>query len=447
MKIIRSYLIRKDILRSLRLSKFSFSTHTKDATPVNVGDFRLEKSEKRPGKEMFSSSLVNDTLKDMEADEEFKITAGNLKKLGQKRLTLEERKKRRRALDDMGVPAFHEFLEQQQPNAIKLTRLEPKILQLNIGLYCNQACNHCHVESSPKRTEMMNMEVAKRCIELLDKTPGITTLDLTGGAPELNSTFRYLVLEGRKRGLEVIDRCNLTVLVEPGQEDLVDFLKDNQVRVVASLPCYTAENVNTQRGKGVFGRSIEGLLRLNDAGYGSDEGRAKGLFLDLVYNPGGAFLPPAQGELEEQYKEKLETDFGITFDSLFTITNMPIKRFADFLYRRGELTEYMELLVRNFNPAAVDGVMCRETVSVGWDGQLYDCDFNQQLAMPLGMALPDLPACGSGSGIASVNGGESGGLDIFQIDTLNLTSTHITMDHHCFGCTAGAGSSCQGATI
>ena len=192
----------------------------------------------------------------------------------------------------------------------------------------------------------------------------------------------------------------------------------------------------------MFERSIDGLRKLNELGYGMPEGEPKGLSLDLVYNPGGAFLPPDQSALETQYKEKLLEDFGIYFNNLFTITNMPIKRFADFLYRRGELAEYMELLVRNFNGAAVDGVMCRETVSVGWDGQLYDCDFNQQLALTLGQELDDL-----GQEDNAAVGRRAGGLDVFQVDHLDLTKTDITVDHHCFGCTAGAGSSCQGATI
>lgn len=406
-------------------------------TPVNVGDFKLQRPTKGPGKGYVS--LIAETLKDMDEDEEFKATAANLKKLGQAKLTLDERKKRRRALDDMGVPAFHTFLEQR---GVPLTRKMPTILQLNIGLYCNQACNHCHVESSPKRTEMMTMETANRCLELLDASPSITTLDITGGAPELNPTFRHLVTEGRKRGKEVIDRCNLTVLMEPDQEDLADFLAENSVRVVASLPCYTESNTNTQRGRGVFERSIDGLKKLNALGYGTADGANEGLHLDLVYNPGGAFLPPEQSALETQYKEKLMEDFGITFDGLFTITNMPIKRFADFLYRRGELAEYMELLVNNFNPAAVDGVMCRETVSVGWDGALFDCDFNQQLALRLGEELADL------SSEQNKSTGRSGaGKDVFNVESLDLTATDITVDHHCFGCTAGAGSSCQGATI
>ena len=358
-------------------------------------------------------SLVADSIRHVEEDEEHILTADALRKLGQEKLTREERVKRRRALDTLGVPTFDEFLAQKK---LALDKGAIEILQLNIGLYCNQACNHCHVESSPKRTEMMTEEVARRCMHLMEKTPSVTTLDLTGGAPEMNSQFRYLVTEGRRQGKEVIDRCNLTVLSEPGYEDLVQFLADNQVRVVASLPCYSEKNVNTQRGAGVFDKSILGLIKLNQAGYGVE---GSGLHLDLIYNPLGAFLPPEQSALEAKYRTELAENFGVVFSSLFTLSNMPIKRFADFLHRRGELAQYMDLLVRNFNPATVQGLMCSNLVSVGYTGafpvrssrlrapalctsldgltpspwnlmfahsmhtnagQMFDCDFNQQLA-------------------------------------------------------------------
>jgi radical SAM/Cys-rich protein len=273
----------------------------------------------------------------------------------------------------------------------------------------------------------MTQKVADRCIELLRNAPSITTLDLTGGAPELNPTFRYLVTEGRKLGKEVIDRCNLTVLFEPGQEDLADFLSSNRVRVVASLPCYGPKNVNMQRGQGVFDKSIQALLNLNKHGYGVDPE----LQLDLVYNPIGAFLPPDQQQLEAKYKEELREAFGIVFNKLFTITNMPIKRFADFLSRRGELQDYMSLLVRNYNPSTLEGVMCTDTVSVRWDGALFDCDFNQQLDLPMTRQL----------------GGVGDGLTVFSVNRLDeLTRNPIHTASHCFGCTAGRGSSCQGAT-
>lgn len=297
-------------------------------TPVNVADIQIPKQQRKtwtPSPTV--GSLIPETLLGMKVDSEFQLSAQKLKEMGQKRLTLEERKSRRRALEGLGVPSFNEFLAQ---HGVGIKRREAEILQLNIGLYCNQACGHCHVESSPERIETMSAEVAQRCLELLEASPSVTTVDLTGGAPELNAQFRPLVqgvraLEKRTgRKIEVIDRCNLTVLLEPGQEDLGTFLAAHSVRVVASLPCYSAKNVNQQRGTDVFERSIAGLKLLNSLGYGS-EGHPH-LSLDLVYNPNGAFLPPPQDKLEAKYKEELDEAFGITFNSLFTITNMPIKR-------------------------------------------------------------------------------------------------------------------------
>ena len=344
-------------------------------------------------------SLVAESIKHVEEDEEHMLTAEALRKLGQAQLTKEERVKRRRALDALGVPTFDEFLRQRE---LSLNKSAIEILQLNIGLYCNQACNHCHVESSPKRMEMMSEDVARRCMQLMARTPSVHTLDLTGGAPELNDQFRYLVTEGRRQGKEVIDRCNLTVLSEPGQEDLAQFLADNQVRVVASLPCYSEKNVNTQRGTGVFDKSILGLLKLNQLGYGVE---GSGLSLDLIYNPLGAFLPPEQGALESKYRQELADNFGIVFTNLFTLSNMPIKRFADFLHRRGELATYMDLLVRNFNPATVGGLMCTNLISVGHTGEMFDCDFNQQLATQM--------ALGPGEG------GKADGATVFHVESLD----------------------------
>jgi len=273
----------------------------------------------------------------------------------------------------------------------------------------------------------MSREVVDRCLSIIKNSPSVETVDLTGGAPELNEHFRYLVQQVRALNLDLIDRCNLTVLSEPGQEDLADFLAANKVNIVASLPCYTASNVNAQRGAGVFDKSISGILELNQRGYGIPD---SGLSLDLVYNPSGAFLPPDQQELEAKYKEELFDRYGIEFSRLLTITNMPIKRFADFLYRRGELAEYMELLVRNFNMDTVSGLMCINHVSVSWRGDIYDCDFNQQLDLPLG----------------HTTGGKQ--LSIFDIDrTDDLLQHKVQVDSHCFGCTAGKGSSCQGATV
>ena len=279
---------------------------------------------------------------------------------------------------------------------------------------------------------------------------GITTPALLpakgiiSATPELNDNFRYLVSTARqlKPNVEIIDRCNLTVLQEPGQEDLVDFLKRNRVRIVASLPCYSAANVDQQRGNGVFERSISALLALNDAGYGVDPE----LPLDLVYNPSGAFLPPPQESLQDQYKVQLKENFGILFDSLFTITNMPIKRFADFLHRRGELQDYMQLLARNFNVDTVDSLMCRDTVSVGYDGKLYDCDFNQQLG--LGIVAPSSLVNKDGKEATKIRARATREITVFDVENLEsaLSPYAIRTDNHCFGCTAGMGSSCQGTT-
>lgn len=391
-------------------------------TSVDVHEHKLKRPERKKKqwvgldglKARTSGSLVPDTLAAMEGDDEFKITAQQLRKQGQKKLTLAEKKLRRRALHELGVPDFKDFCTEND-KLETLDRVATEVLQINIGLYCNQACNHCHVESSPKRKEMMSREVVERCLVLLENSPSITTVDITGGAPELNENFRYLVEGATALGREVIDRCNLTVLQEPGQEDLAQFLKQHKVRVVASLPCYSLKNVDSQRGKGVFDRSIQGLLDLNKLGYGTDPD----LGLDLVYNPLGGFLPPEQSALEAKYTEELKEHFGIVFNNLFCFTNMPIKRFADFLHRRGELKNYMDLLVRNFNPHAVDQLMCRNYLSVSWTGMLYDCDFNQQIDMDIGE-----------------------GVSIFDIDnTADLLDSEIALDSHCYGCTAGAGSS------
>jgi len=296
-------------------------------------------------------------------------------------------------------------------------------LQVNVGKLCNQACHHCHVEAGPKRPERMNEPVASRVLQLLAASPAVATVDVTGGAPELNPHFRRIVTEARRLGRTVIDRCNLTILCEPGQEDLAEFLAVHGVAVVASLPCYTVENVERQRGHGVFDKSIRALQWLNALGYG----RGDGLRLDLVYNPVGAFLPPAQAALETRYREELGRAFGITFDRLLTITNMPIKRFAEMLVRDGATETYQSLLVNHFNPDTVGGLMCRSLVSVGWDGRLYDCDFNQMLELPLADARAGVPQT------------------IWDLESLDaVAGLPIATGAHCFGCTAGAGSSCAG---
>jgi radical SAM/Cys-rich protein len=296
-----------------------------------------------------------------------------------------------------------------------------RTLQINVGKLCNMACHHCHVEAGPKRTEIMVQAVAERVMELLEAEPRVEVVDLTGGAPELNPSFRFLVERARQLGRRVIDRCNLTVLFEPGQEDLPEFLARQRVEIVASLPCYSAENVEKQRGRGAFDKSIQALGRLNALGYGR---AGSPLRLSLVYNPVGPFLPPAQAVLERKYKEELSRLFGIEFHDLLTITNMPISRFAHALERDEGLEAYMSLLVNHFNPSTVEGVMCRSLVSVSWDGQLYDCDFNQMLEIPIarrGRSIWDI------QGFAELEG------------------SPIATASHCFGCTAGAGSSCSGA--
>jgi radical SAM/Cys-rich protein len=298
-----------------------------------------------------------------------------------------------------------------------LARARTTTLQVNVGKRCDLACHHCHVESGPKRTEALGEALAERVLAVLARNPELDTLDLTGGAPELNPHFRRLVSGARALGRRVIDRCNLTVLFEPGQEDTAEFLAREGADVVASLPCYTAGNVDTQRGKRVYERSLAALRRLNALGYG-----AGALRLDLVYNPLGPALPPAQAKLEADYRRELGA-LGIRFDRLLTLTNMPIKRFARDLARRGESEAYLALLVNHFNAATVDALMCRNTLSVAYDGRLYDCDFNQALELPL-----------------------AGPATLFEVDDVGvLGALPVATAAHCFGCTAGAGSSCGGA--
>ncbi|CAL6294199.1 unnamed protein product [Bathycoccus prasinos] len=374
-----------------------------------------------------SSSLVPETLKEMASDPEFQNTSTRLKAFGQKALTREEAKKRRRALENVGVnESFASYIETNKGSALE-RQLPPSILQVNIGIYCNQACSHCHVESSPLRVEeTMSRETRERVEFILEKSEGVTTLDVTGGAPELAPEFRNLVRNARKMkgdALKIIDRCNLTVFYEPGQEDLGAFLKEHDVTVVASLPCYSEANTDKQRGRGVFERSIDALKELNALGYGIE---GTGRTLDLMYNPGGAFLPPEQSKLEVAYKSELKEAYGIEFSNLFTLTNMPIKRFADFLHREKKTEEYMKLLVDNFNVSAAENVMCRDVVSIKWDGSLYDCDFNQQLDIGLlGAKAPKT---------------------VFDVESVeDIVGLKIASDNHCFGCTAGSGSSCGGA--
>jgi radical SAM/Cys-rich protein len=311
-----------------------------------------------------------------------------------------------------------------------LTRSKLEILQVNLGYTCNLSCTHCHVNAGPKRTEQMDKANIDLVIEIL-KQHKVQTLDLTGGAPELMPHFRYLVKAARELGVAVIDRCNLTILNEPGQEDLAQFLADYNVDVVASLPCYSEENVDSQRGKGVFESSIEGLQKLNALGYGKDDPT---LPLNLVYNPGGAFLPPGQVELEAAYKEQLGAEHNIQFNNLFTITNMPISRFGAVLLAQGEFYDYMNLLKDSYSPANLAGVMCLNTVSVDWEGYLYDCDFNQMLEIPLS-------ASHGANNVDSVKPS----YHLSDLLTSDLNGFPIKVADHCYGCTAGQGSSCGGA--
>ncbi|KAL6753379.1 Fe-S oxidoreductase [Haematococcus lacustris] len=411
------------------------------------------------------TSLVEETLQDMDKDAEFQQHLADLAARGQLELSREERKRRQRSLERINTPSFYSVC---QANGVPpLVRGSARTLQLNIGLYCNQACTHCHVESSPKRMEMMDRATADQCLVLLrEAVPlGLHTLDITGGAPELNSQFRYLVEQARAAGVpEIIDRCNLTVLLEPGQEELPAFLAQYRVRVVASLPCYSEKNVDNQRGSGVFERSIAGLQLLNKQGYGQP---GSGLVLDLVYNPSGPFLAPAQAKLEESYRTELREAFGIEFSHLIALNNMPIKRYADWLMRRGKLDEYMQLLVDNFSPASAGaGLMCRDTVNVGWDGAVFDCDFNQQLQLsvqpPPGWAPGQVAAhTAAGSDAVTAEGSvpateaapstwlRKSGVTVHQLRSLSeLKDWRIACDNHCFGCTAGSGSSCGGqATV
>ena len=303
-----------------------------------------------------------------------------------------------------------------------ITRRKLTTLQANLGYQCNQTCLHCHVNAGPKRKEVMDKDTVNTLLKLL-RHSSASTLDLTGGAPELNPYFRYLVTEARNIDARVIDRCNLTILSEPGQEGLADFLSEQRVEIVASMPCYLEENVNAQRGDGVFQRSLDGLKQLNALGYGK---QGSGLILNLVYNPQGASLPPPQAALEQDYKKHLQDNYEIHFNRLLTITNMPIQRFGSTLVSRGKFFEYMQLLKSSYSEDNLGDVMCRDIVSIDWQGFIYDCDFNQMLNLP--MQLNNKPR-------AHIR-------DLLDTDIENLP---IIVADHCYGCTAGQGSSCGGA--
>ena len=309
------------------------------------------------------------------------------------------------------------FTETLKKHRVKITPKPIAILQLNLGYLCNQQCTHCHVDASPYRKELMSKEIMEIVLDKVRKM-NIKTVDLTGGAPEMNPHFRWLVEELTKLNVEVIVRSNLTILVEGKFKSLPDFFAANNIRVISSLPCYTEENVDKQRGKGVFSKSIKTLQILNSLGYG----KSPNLILDLVYNPGGPGIAPDQQSLEKDYKKRLKQDFDIDFTSLFCITNLPIARFKEDLINSGRLDEYLVKLQDNFNPDTVDNVMCTNTISVSYDGQIYDCDFNQMLHL-------------NSENITHIR----------ELDQIQLVNRQIRIDEHCLGCTAGAGSSCQGA--
>ena len=312
----------------------------------------------------------------------------------------------------------------------RLQRRALTTLQVNLGYRCNQSCVHCHVNAGPNRTEQMD-DATIALIPRVLAARGLRTLDLTGGAPELHPRFRWLVAAARGLGAKVIDRCNLTILSEPGFEDLADFLADQGVEVLASLPCYLEDNVDSQRGAGVYARSIAGLKRLNGLGYGQP---GSGLDLHLIYNPGGASLPPEQGGLEADYKRELHARHGIVFNRLYALTNMPIKRFGSTLISKGQFGAYLDLLKDSFCPANLEQVMCRDLISVDWQGRLFDCDFNQQLGLPLGA-----------SGAGPVAGGTPAPRQLADLLTTDPAASPIAVADHCYGCTAGQGSSCGGA--
>jgi radical SAM/Cys-rich protein len=325
--------------------------------------------------------------------------------------------------ETVAVPHFAGLLSQRHLQPPRAAEVE--VLQVNVGKVCNQTCRHCHVDAGPDRRERMSDEVVDACLRVLQSKPTIQTLDITGGAPEMHPRFRDLVRGARALGKRVIDRCNLTILVAPGFTDLPDFLAEQRVEVIASLPCYLEQNVDRQRGDGVFDRSLEGLRRLNQLGYGQPD---TGLELNLVFNPLGPALPPNQQQLESDYRRELRTRYGIEFNRLYTITNLPISRFLDDLLQAGKFETYLQKLLDAFQPANLEGLMCRTTLSVDWQGKLFDCDFNQMLELGVEPAAPQTILELARTG-----------------DWTRLESRQIVTGRHCFACTAGAGSSCGGA--
>ena len=310
----------------------------------------------------------------------------------------------------------------QESKLFPLTTTGIEVLQINFGRLCNQSCKHCHVEAGPTRTEMISRNVLEDCLNIL-RNSDISTVDITGGAPEMNPHFEWFAGEARKLNKHVMIRCNLTILLESGYQGLADFYADQKLEIIGSLPYYSERFVDSQRGKGAFSKSIKAMQILNEAGYGDDQ---TGLVLNLVYNPGGAFLPPSQAAIEADFKQELFKRHGIKFNQLFTIANMPIGRFLDLLVKAGNYESYMQRLISAYNPKAAAGVMCRYTLSVGWDGALYDCDFNQMLELNCNQGAPDH-------------------INNFNFEELRVR--RIVTGLHCYGCTAGAGSSCGGAVV
>jgi len=334
---------------------------------------------------------------------------------------LSEPARQRQILDQCDVfPTFEHRLAEHGLLPLRATGIQ--VLQINLGKVCNQTCRHCHVDAGPDRREAMSRETVAACLAVLEQHE-IPIVDITGGAPEINPHFRGLVAASRRLGRQVIDRCNLTILLAPGFDDLPEFLAQQHVEIVASLPCYLEENVDRQRGDGVFQKSIAALQRLNAIGYGQPGSE---LALTLVFNPLGPSLPSPQPQLEAAYRRELQSRYGVTFTRLYTITNMPISRFLDDLLQSGRYEAYLQKLIDAFNPAAAAGVMCRTTLSVDWQGQLYDCDFNQMLQLGLAPGLPR---------------------NVRDFDAAPLRQRPIVTGRHCFGCTAGAGSGCQGAIV
>lgn len=314
---------------------------------------------------------------------------------------------------------FDEKFETVGKGPLRATEIE--IFQINVGKMCNQVCKHCHVDAGPDRKEIMTKETLERCLQILADTD-IPTVDLTGGAPEMNPHFKWFVGEAKKLGKHIIVRSNLTILVTNGFDDYAKFMADNEIEIVSSLPFYKSTLTDQQRGKGVFNDSIKAMKKLNELGYGKEE---SGLIFNLVYNPVGAFLPASQEGLEKDYKRELMKNFGVVFNNLYTITNMPISRFLDYLLNSGNYESYMQKLIDSFNPAAAQNVMCKFTLSIGWDGQLYDCDFNQMLELNCDHGAPKH-------------------INDFSVE--ELVGRKIVTGTHCYGCTAGAGSSCGGTT-